>query len=85
MRGRAAVVTPRQLVKLGYWLPSILEDDDLIPDLVVISIDEVAIFHRDFAKTNSLKMLGHHGAVSLAEVKVPLMRFGAYSSSLLVP
>jgi hypothetical protein len=85
LRGRAVAVTPQQLVQQGYWMPSILEDDDLIPDLVAISIDEVAIFHRNFAKTNSLKMVGHHGAVSLAEVKVPLMRFGAYSSSLLVP
>lgn len=82
---RALALTPDELIQAGYWLPTLLEDDDLVPDLVAISIDEVAIFHRDFAKPNSLKMIGHHGSISSTEMKVPLIGFGAYSSSLLVP
>lgn len=82
---RAAVLEPAELIDLGYWSSSILEDDDLAPDLVAIAIEDVAIFHRDFAKSSSLKMVGHHGSFSDAEIKVPLIRLGAYSSSLLVP
>ena len=82
---RAAVVTPPELVELGYWQPSLLEDDDLLPDFVVVATADVAIFHRKFSNAASQKMVGHHGAVSEAETKVPLLRFGTYSSSLLVP
>jgi hypothetical protein len=82
---RAAVVTPAELVELGYWQPALLEDDDLLPDFVVVATADVAIFHRKFSSAASQKMFGHHGAVSEAETKVPLLRFGAYSSSLLVP
>jgi hypothetical protein len=82
---RAAVVTPAELVELGYWRPALLEDDDLLPDFVVVATSDVAIFHRNFSSAASQKMVGHHGAVSEAETKVPLLRFGTYSSSLLVP
>ena len=82
---RAAVVTPAELVELGYWQPSLLEEDDLLPDFVVVATSEVAIFHRKFSSAASQKMVGHHGAVSEVETKVPLLRFGTYSSSLLVP
>jgi hypothetical protein len=83
--GRAAVVTPGQLVELGYWQPELLDEDDLMPDLVIVATADVAVFHRQFSSATSQRMVGHHGAVSDAETQVPLLRFGTYSSSLLVP
>ena len=83
--GRAAVVTPGQLVELGYWQPELLDEDDLMPDLVIVATADVAVFHRQFSSATSQRMVGHHGGVSDAETQVPLLRFGTYSSSLLVP
>ena len=82
---RAFVVEPRELVEMGYWSATLLEEDDLVPDLVVVAREAFAIFHRDFAKKSSLQMVGHHGSIDQLETKVPIIRFGAYSSSLLVP
>ena len=85
LRGRALVVEPRELVDQGYWSQSLLDEDDLIPDLVLIATDDIAIFHRQFSKATSMKMVGHHGSITETEIKVPVLRFGGYSSSLLVP
>ncbi|MBP6043209.1 MAG: alkaline phosphatase family protein [Rhodoluna sp.] len=82
---RALVVQPGELIAASYWQETILQDEDLLPDLVVIAESSVAIYHRDFAKANSLKMVGQHGALSSAEIRLPLIGLGAYSSSLLVP
>lgn len=81
----AAVVTPEELVDLHYWNRSILEDADVLPDLVILALGEIAIFHRAFAKPSSLRVIGQHGSISESETKVPALRLGAYSSSLLVP
>ena len=85
LAARAAVVTPAELVELGYWQSELLDEDDLLPDFVVVATSDVAIFHRKFSSAASQRMVGHHGAVSEVETKVPLIRFGTYSSSLLVP
>lgn len=81
----AAVVTPEELVDLHYWNRSILEDTDVLPDLVIVALADIAIFHRSFAKPASLRVIGQHGSISERETKVPVLRLGAYSSSLLVP
>ena len=81
----AAVVPPEELVDLHYWNRSILEDTDVLPDLVILALGEIAIFHRAFAKPASLRVIGQHGSISESETKVPALRLGAYSSSLLVP
>lgn len=80
-----AVLSPEQMVSEGLWQAELLLEDDLIPDLVLLAKQEVVVFHREFSKSKSMKMVGHHGSLSEREVRVPLLAFGAYSSSLLVP
>ena len=81
----ASVVTPELLVQTNYWNPLILEEADLMPDLVILALGEIAIFHRQFSKPASLRVIGQHGSITDKETKVPALRLGAYSSSLLVP
>ena len=83
--GSAVACTPGELISAGYWHESLMQDEDLLPDLIVLATADVAIYHRRFAKANSLKMIGQHGALSQEEISIPLIRLGAYSSSLLVP
>jgi predicted AlkP superfamily pyrophosphatase or phosphodiesterase len=83
--GSAVACTPDELINAGYWQDSLLQDEDLLPDLIVLATAEVAIYHRKFAKANSMKMVGQHGALSQEEISIPLIRLGTYSSSLLVP
>jgi predicted AlkP superfamily pyrophosphatase or phosphodiesterase len=85
LAGSAVTCTPNELINAGYWQDSLLQDEDLLPDLIVLATAEIAIYHRKFAKANSMKMIGQHGALSQEEINIPLIRLGAYSSSLLVP
>ena len=81
----ASVLEPGDLITAGYWQESILQDEDLLPDLLLIATSAIAIYHRGFAKASSLRMIGQHGALSNQEIRLPLIGLSAYSSSLLVP
>ncbi len=85
LENSAAVVTPTQLVQMNYWNATILEDAELLPDLVIVALSDIAIFHRNFAKASAIGVIGQHGSITEKETKVPTLRLGAYSSSLLVP
>ena len=75
---RAVVLTPTELVDAGLWSQQVFELQDLLPDLVIVALGDVAFYHRGFAKAASLKMIGQHGALSKAELEIPLMAFGAF-------
>ena len=68
------VVTPEDLITSGYWKP--LASQDIVPDLIVLAKKEVALYHRGFAKTKALEMVGHHGSISSQEMSIPLLVFG---------
>ena len=51
-----------------------------LPDLFVLATKKVAIYHRDYAPTKSLEMVGQHGALSPQEMAIPLLGWGAFSS-----
>jgi predicted AlkP superfamily pyrophosphatase or phosphodiesterase len=75
---KAIVCTSNDLIKQG-WLGPNVENEDFLPDLFVISQPGTAVYHRDFAKPQSLRMIGQHGGISQAELSVPLLKFGAYA------
>lgn len=77
--GKRAYVATRDEVIEANWFG---ETQDFavarMPEIFLISIGETALYHRDFAKPNSLKMIGQHGSVSHEELAVPLLRFGGF-------
>lgn len=75
---RGTVATPAELVNANLWQSKLLDEDDLLPDLVLIAIDDVAFYHREFAKPTSLKMIGQHGALSDVETRIPLIKLAGY-------
>lgn len=78
--GNAFVVTKEELLSRGWYGESQAADAlDLMPDLFVIASSEIAIYHRKFAKTKSMQMVGQHGSISTQEMQVPLMRFGQFA------
>lgn len=75
---RVFVATDKTLVAAG-WFGEVQDfSRDRMPDIFLVSIGEVALYHRDFAKPKSLKMVGQHGSISDQELTVPLLRFGAF-------
>jgi hypothetical protein len=75
---KAIVCSSSDLIEQG-WFGQNPANEDYLPDLFVISQPGTAIYHRDFAKPQSLRMIGQHGGISQAELSVPLLRFGAYA------
>jgi predicted AlkP superfamily pyrophosphatase or phosphodiesterase len=47
-----------------------------LPDLVLLAKSDFTLFHKDFSKPRSYRMVAHHGAATTAELKVPLVRIG---------
>lgn len=51
----------------------------LLPELMILSKKRIALYHRRFAKPQSLNMVGQHGSLSMEEMTIPLLRWGDYA------
>lgn len=70
----AVVCTWADLVSSGWQVkPS---QSHLLPDVVLIALSRIAFYDRRTAKPSSLRMVGHHGALSDQETRIPLITKG---------
>jgi predicted AlkP superfamily pyrophosphatase or phosphodiesterase len=76
--GRVVVCDSGELIAQGWFSPGIA-NAEYLPDLFLISEPGYAIYHRGFAKPQSLRMIGQHGGISQTELSVPLLKFGAFA------
>lgn len=76
---RVLVATRQQIIDAGWYSETTDAAKSRMPALFLISVGECAIYHRKFAKSKSLKMIGQHGALSPEELTVPLIKLGAFS------
>jgi predicted AlkP superfamily pyrophosphatase or phosphodiesterase len=79
LAGRVLVSTVGELQDSG-WLSKDIANHQYLPDFYLISTSNFACYHRAFCKPQSLRMIGQHGAISQAELSVPLLRFGAFEN-----
>lgn len=49
---------------------------DRLPELVLIAKANHTLYHSGFSKAKSYRMIAHHGAMSNAELRIPLIRVG---------
>ena len=71
--GKILALTPAELVEAG-WLSDLRDNSaSWVPDLVLVCIQNGAIYHRGFAKAKSLEMIGQHGSWSKKEREVPMI------------
>ncbi len=66
------------LVTAGWLVEPSAEAQNLYPQLFLIARAPVAIYHRGFAKPQSLKMIGQHGSWSDKETRVPLIKLNGF-------
>ena len=76
---RAFVATKKEVVDAGWYGKVNADSLNRMPDIFIIASGQTALYHRDFAKPKSLKMIGQHGSISEDELFVPLLRFGAFA------
>lgn len=78
--GKSVVVARKQTVIDAGWFGSVSElAASRMPEVFLISVAEVAIYHREFANPKSFTMVGQHGSISPEELNVPLLRFASFS------
>jgi len=70
------VSSPDEIIEAGYWKPLSSKSRAVSPDLVVLARKRVALYHRGFAKTKSMQMVGHHGSITNEELAIPLIKLG---------
>lgn len=85
LAGLASVHTVQDLVDCGLYGTEVNTKANVLPDLVVMAKPGRACYHRSFAKPASMEMIGQHGGITDQEIGIPIIKLGAYSSSLLVP
>ena len=69
------VVSVSELVDAG-WLAELSDQaSKAAPDLVLLPKSDRVVYHRGFAKSRSLLMIGQHGGMTQAEWEVPLLVF----------
>jgi predicted AlkP superfamily pyrophosphatase or phosphodiesterase len=77
--GERVLVATLQDLKVAGWFDGQVANEQLAPDLFLISVARTACYHRGFAKPQSLRMVGQHGGISQTELSVPLLKFGAFA------
>lgn len=69
-----SVYTPQELS--GWYGEFGTQALDRLPELVLIAKGSFTLYHEGFSKPKSYRMIAHHGAISSAELKIPLIRVG---------
>lgn len=77
--GRAWIATRDEAIDAG-WFGSVRADvSPRIGDLLVAARKSIAYYDSRVPGNNGRSMVGQHGSWSPAEVRVPLLRFGAFA------
>jgi len=59
------------------WFGEVLQPArDRLPELMLLAKSDFTLYHSKFFKTRSFDMIAHHGSLSPAEIRVPLVRIG---------
>jgi Type I phosphodiesterase / nucleotide pyrophosphatase len=77
---RAWVATRDEAIEAGWFGPVAPEVAPRIGDLLVAARKNIAYYDSSPASAKSRAMIGQHGSWSDAEVRVPLLRFGAFAN-----
>lgn len=75
------VLTKLQVIESGWYGQVSDSSAARMPEIFLLTMGAWALYHRDHAKPKSLNMIGQHGSISVEELTVPLLRFGAFEQN----
>jgi predicted AlkP superfamily pyrophosphatase or phosphodiesterase len=70
-----AVPTP-EAIRLGLFGPIGPQAQARLPELLLLAKGNYTMYHSKYFKPRSFEMIAHHGSLSPAETRVPILRFG---------
>ena len=68
--------TTQELIDSGWYGPIGVEAAQRLPEVVLLAKSNYTLYHSNFSKQRAFDMISHHGSISDAELKVPLIRIG---------
>lgn len=63
-------------IGMGLFGPIGPQARDRLPELLLLAKGNYTLYHSKFFKPRSFEMIAHHGSLSPAETRVPIIRFG---------
>lgn len=70
------VVRPEHAVSSNWFGPLSPEAIDRMPDLMLLAKSNFTLFHSVLTKKRAYEMTAHHGGLTSAETRIPLIRIG---------
>jgi predicted AlkP superfamily pyrophosphatase or phosphodiesterase len=70
------VVHPENAVAANWYGPLSQEARDRMPDLMLLAKSNFTLFHSVLTKKRAYEMTAHHGGLTSAETRIPLIRIG---------
>lgn len=70
------VVQPENAVAANWYGPLSQEARDRMPDLMLLAKSNFTLFHSVLTKKRAYEMTAHHGGLTSAETRIPLIRIG---------
>lgn len=68
--------TTDELIQAGWYGDIGTQAQNRLPELVLLAKSNYTLYHSGFSKQRAFDMISHHGSISDAELKVPLIRVG---------
>lgn len=65
-----------ELINAGYFGSVGELAQGRLPELILLAKGKTVMFHSEYSKKKSFEMVAHHGSITSAEVRIPLIRIG---------
>ena len=69
-------IPTHRAIEANFFGPIGIEASQRLPDLLLLAKSNFTLFHSVHSKKKSSEMIAHHGALSSAETRIPLIRIG---------
>jgi predicted AlkP superfamily pyrophosphatase or phosphodiesterase len=63
-------------ISMGLFGPIGPQAKDRLPEILLLAKGNYTLYHSKYYKPRSFEMIAHHGSLSPAETRVPMIRFG---------
>lgn len=76
LQNSVIAATTSDLISAGFYGQVSALAQKRLPEVVLFAKGSHTLFHSEYSKKKSFEMISHHGSVTAAEIRIPLVRIG---------
>lgn len=76
LRNSVSTVKTSDLIERGFYGEVSNLAENRLPEVVLFAKGSHTLFHSEYSKKKSFEMISHHGSITAAEIRIPLIRIG---------